>query len=517
MLCRNLRRHGLCAFGLALPVLVWGCKAAPRAVSSDGSLTLAVSSSKKTKILGQSIPQLHALLVQGDLTVEELTRFYLDRIERFNKKGPALHAVISVNSKALETARRLDALPQAEKEKTELLWGIPLLVKDNIETADDLATTAGSSALKAYFPRRDAPLVGNLREKGVVILGKSNMTEWAGMRGGAGWSAVGDQTVNPHQREASPSGSSSGSAVAVAAGLAVAAIGTETIGSIVSPASANGVVGIRPANGLISQKGIVPIAHDLDTAGPLARRVEDAVILLEGMMDPTVLTKYNLKASLRKEGLVGKRIAYVAPHARGYSLDSQKLLEAALHDLTLAGAETVPLKKGVANMLECESDSLVAAALRLYLEHYLQALPPDLPIHSLKELNLYNEQTPVEMVTALSVDFLKEAEDVEKPAQHLRQKLLLCQKGAREWLEQKMNPDIDAIVDLSDSEAVFAGAFYGGSYLSLPMGFLADGAPVGLTIYVRKGQEDVLLSIATGYEAQTNSKHTRLPKNFATE
>ena len=227
-------------------------------------------------------------MASGRLTSQSLTRHYLDRIQALDRRGPCLRAVIETNPRAMEIAAALDRERAAQGARGPL-HGMPILVKDNIETADRMMTTAGSLALEGWYAPEDAPLVARLRAAGAVILGKTNLSEWANFRSthsSSGWSGRGGQTLNPFALDRTPSGSSSGSAVAVAAGLCAAAIGSETDGSIVSPASINGIVGFKPTVGLVSRSGIVPISHSQDTAGPLARSVYDAAMLLGAISGP---------------------------------------------------------------------------------------------------------------------------------------------------------------------------------------------------------------------------------------
>jgi len=234
------------------------------------------------------IDALQMLMEQGDLTSEQLTRFYLDRIEFIDRSGPALNAIIEINPEALEIARALDRERTTSGSRGPM-HGIPVVLKANIDTADQMATTAGSLALAGHKAPADAFIVAKLREAGAVILAKANLSEWANFRStksSSGWSSVGGQTNNPYDVRRNPCGSSSGSAVAVAASLASVAIGTETDGSIVCPASVNGIVGIKPTLGLVSRSGIIPIAHSQDTAGPMGRSVKDAAILLNAMAGP---------------------------------------------------------------------------------------------------------------------------------------------------------------------------------------------------------------------------------------
>ncbi len=228
------------------------------------------------------IETLQALMEQGDLTSERLTRFYLDRIESVDRNGPALNSIIEVNPDALEIARALDQERETSGARGPM-HGIPVVLKANIDTADEMETTAGSLALAGHNAPHDAFIVARLRDAGAVILAKANLSEWANFRSiksSSGWSSIGGQTNNPYDTRRNPCGSSSGSAVSVAASLTSVSIGTETDGSVVCPASVNGIVGIKPSLGLVSRSGIIPIAHSQDTAGPMGRTVKDAAIVL---------------------------------------------------------------------------------------------------------------------------------------------------------------------------------------------------------------------------------------------
>ncbi len=236
---------------------------------------------------GLSITELQRLMTAGHLTAHDLTSAYIQRIERLDRHGPALGAVLEINPDALEIAAGLDA-ERGSAGVRGPLHGIPILLKANIDTGDRMQTTAGSAALAGHFAVQDASVVKKLREAGAVILGKCNLSEWANFRSTrstSGWSSLGGQTRNPYALDRNPCGSSSGSAVAVAAELCTAAVGTETDGSIICPSQANSLVGIKPTVGLVGRSGIIPIAHSQDTAGPMARNVEDAAILLEAMVD----------------------------------------------------------------------------------------------------------------------------------------------------------------------------------------------------------------------------------------
>src|SRR5829696_1096749 len=273
-----------------------------------------------------TIAELRQGLQSGKYTSRQLVEKYSDRITDIDKKGPALNSVIEMNPDAERIAEALDR-ERKEKGPRGPLHGIPILIKDNIDTQDRMMTTAGSLALMGAKPLRDAFVAQRLREAGAVILGKTNLSEWANFRStksSSGWSGRGGQTKNPYVLERNPCGSSSGSGVAVAANLCAAAVGTETDGSVVCPSSANSLVGIKPTLGLVSRAGIIPIAHSQDTAGPMARTVTDAAILLAAMtgMDPRDETTNAGRGKsvtdytefLNKDGLRGMRLGVARKH-----------------------------------------------------------------------------------------------------------------------------------------------------------------------------------------------------------
>ena len=233
----------------------------------------------------KSLPELAEALKAGEISAEELTQAYLDRIEQVDRSGPTLQAVLTLNPDALDAARALDA-KRAAGEPLGALHGLPILIKDNIETADAMPTTAGALALKDNITGRDSPLIAGLRAEGAIILGKTNLSQWANFRSNSsmsGWSALGGQVRNPHMLDRNPCGSSSGSGAAAAASLAAGTVGTETNGSISCPSTVNGVVGFKPTVGLVSQDYIIPISSSQDTAGPMTKSVRGAAMMLSAM------------------------------------------------------------------------------------------------------------------------------------------------------------------------------------------------------------------------------------------
>jgi amidase len=300
-----------------------------------------------------TIADLQQRMRSGQDTARSLVEKYLARIDAIDRQGPTLKSVLELNPDALSTADQLDAERRARGPRGPL-HGIPIFIKDNIATADRMMTTAGSLALVGAKPPQDAFVVTRLRAAGVVILGKTNLSEWANFRSthsSSGWSGRGGQTKSPYALDRNPSGSSSGSAVAVAANLAAAAVGTETDGSIVSPSQRNGIVGIKPTLGLVSRSGIVPIAHSQDTAGPMARSVADAAALLAAMSGPdpddsatsgaTARGATDYLQALDPNGLNGARIGVVRARLFGYSQGADRLAEAAIAAMKALGAVIV--------------------------------------------------------------------------------------------------------------------------------------------------------------------------------
>ncbi|MEQ8205736.1 MAG: amidase [Woeseia sp.] len=347
------------------------------------------------------IATLQAQMASGELSAVALTQFYLDRIEAIDRNGPALNSIIEINPDALAIARSLDE-ERAQSGSRGPMHGIPVVLKANIDTADRMETTAGSLALKGHRPPQDAFIVQQLRAAGAVILGKANLSEWANFRSthsSSGWSSIGGQTNNAYDPARNPCGSSSGSAVAVAASLTSVAIGTETNGSIVCPASVNGLVGIKPSLGLVSRSGIIPIAHSQDTAGPMARTVKDAAILLtaitgrdaaDPLADHFPAATPDFALNLSADALRGARIGVW----RGYSgVDNDPRVEAILAE-TVATLES--LGAVIVDPLEIDTDGMGEAARQVLYYEFKEDLKQYLiasnaPLRSLAEVIAFNE------------------------------------------------------------------------------------------------------------------------------
>ena len=351
-----------------------------------------------------TIFEMQAKMRSGELTARQLAEGYLQRIEKLDRQGPRINAVIELNPDALDVAGALDQ-ERAEGHVRGPLHGISILIKANIDSADRMATTAGSLALEGSIAARDAFLVSKLRGAGAVILGKANLSEWANFRSPhsvSGWSSVGGQTLNPYALDRNPCGSSSGSAAAVAANLCAAAVGTETDGSIICPSQANGVVGIKPTLGLISRSGVIPIAHSQDTAGPLARTVADAALLLGAMAaidlhDPATAANAGKAYTdytqfLDKDGMKGARIG-VARNFFGAHPGVDKLMDTCLQAMKDLGADLIdPADIETAGKLNETELEVLYYEFKADLNTYLAALGPGAKVHSLDEVIAFNDR-----------------------------------------------------------------------------------------------------------------------------
>jgi amidase len=472
----------------------------------------------------KSITELATLMRRGRITSRELTRGYLDRIAALN---PTLGAVIETNPQAMAIARRLDEERRAGNVRG-VLHGIPILLKDNIATEDAMQTTAGSLALVDRKPRDDADLVKRLRDAGAVILGKANLSEWANFRGFPppdfpfatnylnGWSARGGFTHDPYLLGFDPCGSSSGSGVAPAVNMCAAAVGTETDGSIVCPAGNNGIVGIKPTIGLISQHGVIPIAHSQDSAGPMTRTVMDTAILLNVMKTPFGRVRgRNLPPDYRRfvdpKGLRGARIGI---ERRQFSEDYFALpeinavVEDAIVEMERAGAVIVdPVDTGdtfawfdaefTVLMYEFKND------IRRYLEWTRQSGSGRIRTladliqfnldHCEEEMEFFGQEI-FEMANALSGD-LSDAE--------YREARRLCLRLTRdEGIDRVMRQhDLDAVLSPSYAFGSSAPACAGYPVMSVPVGITASGYPAGVWLYAGFLQEPQLLRVAAGIEA----------------
>jgi len=479
--------------------------------------------------------ELEADLLAGRTTSVELVRLYQQRIARLN---PRLHAVISLNPDALAIASQADAARAAGRSQGPLA-GVPILVKDNIETADNMATTAGSLALKDNITGRDSAVAGRLRAAGAIILGKTNLSEWANIRSShsiSGWSAVGGQARNPYALDRSPCGSSAGSGAAAAASLTGAAIGTETDGSVTCPAAVNGLVGLKPTVGLVSRANIVPISASQDTAGPMTRDVRDAALLLgviagSDLADPATASadahRSDYLAGLRPDALTGVRIG-VMRFAAGFHPETDRVFDQALATLTAAGAELVEIEKSPVSPDVSKLERVVLMTeLKAGLNAYLATTSPQrVPSRTLANLIAFNKAHAAEEMPL----FGQEAFELAEQSKGLDDPAYLAAKADAHRLA---GPEgIDAMLKANNVSVLvaptlgpawlidpvlkdrFVGGGAGGPaavagypHLTVPMGQVA-GLPVGLSFIGPAWSEAALLAYGYAFE---QAAHARTP------
>jgi amidase len=467
-------------------------------------------------VVEASIPDLQAAMAAGQTTAARLVADYTRRITRLDRKGPQLNSVLELNPDAGAIAEGLDRERKTSGPRGPL-HGIPLLLKDNIDTADALHTSAGSLVLKDSIAAADAFLVGRLRAAGAIILGKANMTEWAnfmavGMKNG--YSSRGGQVKNPYGEKFDTGGSSSGSGVATAASLCAAAVGTETSGSILSPASNNSVVGIKPTVGLISRRGVIPISSTQDTAGPIARTVADAAILLGAMTgvdrkDAATLASKGRALSdytgaLVADGLAGARIG--VPRKVFWERGPQPVRDVAvraLESLTAAGAKLVD----PAEIANAQAAGELGYDVLLYefkrdLNRYLRTLGPGARVRSLKELIRFDEAHPEEMLRyGHTLLLAAESAGGVGTAAYERQRSEDLRLAKTEGLDATFAKHrLDALVFPSAYGAAI-GAKPGYPSITVPAGYTeGDGMPVGLTFLGPAWSEARLIRLAYGFE-----------------
>jgi amidase len=494
----------------------------------------------KFKFEETTIVRLGKAMAAGGCSAAELVTAYLRRIDEIDRSGPGLGAVIEVNPDAAAIARELDR-ERSEKGPRGPLHGIPILIKDNIDTADRMQTTAGSLALAGSKPIRDAFIVRRLRAAGAVILGKTNLSEWANFRStrsSSGWSGRGGQTRNPYALDRNPSGSSSGSAVAVSANLVVVAVGTETDGSIVSPSSVCGIVGLKPTVGLVSRSGIVPIAHSQDTAGPMARTVADAAILLNVLAGPDAddpatgagsghfhpdYTKF-----LDAGGLKGARLGIVRSDSFNFNPSLDPLLAAAIEKMKNAGAVIVdPVRLPNIDKVGDSEYAVLLFEFKADLASYLAARP-GAAIHGLTDLIAFNTKNAFRELPYFGQEILALAEkkgplsDKTYLAALKKDRLLMRTQGIDAVMDKYK---LDALVALTNGPAhltdlVNGDSFSGSSsspaaiagypHITVPAGRVR-GLPVGLSFFARAWSEPTLLRLAYAFEQATLA---RTPPKF---
>jgi amidase len=467
-------------------------------------------------------------------SIEEITQAYLDRIQAVDKNGSQLNSVLTINPDAIAIAKALDKELKAGKWRGPL-HGVPVLLKDNIDTKDKMPTTAGSRALANSFPLQDSFVAQKLREAGAVIIGKTNLSEWANFRGApstSGWSGLGGQTKNAYDVTRNPCGSSSGSAVSVAANLALFAIGTETNGSIVCPAHANGIVGLKPTVGLISRGGIIPISFTQDTAGPMTRTVKDAAIVLGWLTGvdsrdsktaaSTGFASKDYASGLNSTSLNGKRIGiYMGVKGKNVKVDA--LYDKAIADMKAQGATLVEIPEIIPQENNMQSITVMLYEYKQGLNDYFKSLGPKAAIKSVEELIEFNKKDPIELkyfnqlyleIAQLKTDL--NTEEYKKALAALRSNSQ--EKGVDKILQDQK---LDAIIaptgtpawvtDLKKGDQFTFGtsspaAHSGYPSITVPMGYI-DGLPVGISFVGKAWSEAALLNLAYAYEQNTKHRH----------
>lgn len=482
-----------------------------------------------------TVAELQDGMKAGKFTARAIVEKYLERIEAIDKRGPALNSVIELNPDALAIAESLDAERKAKGPRGPM-HGVPVLIKDNIGTADRMMTTAGSLALLGFTPEKDSGVAQRLRESGAVILGKTNLSEWANFRSNhssSGWSGRGGQTRSPYSLDRNPCGSSSGSGAAVAANLCAVTVGSETDGSIVCPASANGVVGIKPTLGLVSRSGIIPIAHSQDTAGPICRTVADAAILLTAMagIDAADSATEGSRGKaqtdymnfLDRGGLRGARIGVIRKFF-DFNDALGPLMESLLEVMKREGAVIVdPVEIASIGKFDKSELEVLLYEFKADLNAYLAVAGGKAPVHSLKEIIEFNERNREKEMPFFGQDImtkseakgpltdqayrdalelnhrLTRAEGIDRAMDEHKLDALMAPTAGPSWLTDHVTGDHDT----GGSSSLAAVAGY--PNINVPAGFVF-GMPVGVSFFGRAWSEPTLIKVAYAFEQATRAR-----------
>ena len=500
-------------------------------------ISSAASGNKMFKLEEMTIAQLQKGYENGNFTISEIVQMYLNKIEDIDQNGPALNSIIQLNPDVLEIAKQLEKELKDGKSRGAL-HGVPVILKDNIDTKDEMNTTAGSRALSGSKPLQDSQVAAKLREAGAIILAKANLSEWANFRANissSGWSGVGGQTKNPYRLDRNPCGSSAGSGVAVSANLCMLAIGTETNGSIVCPSNNNGIVGIKPTVGLVGRSGIIPISVTQDTAGPMARTVRDAALCLgalTGIDTRDVATNESAGKSLtdytqflKKDGLKGKKIG-LWTGCMGFHFKVDEMIREAVKVIEAQGAEVIEFEKITSENVGQESFNVLLYEFKDGLNKYFDSLGANAPVKSLEELIEFNKKDDIEL-KYFDQDLLVKSQalgDLNSPEYKTSLKKMLA--AYREnGIDKVMNDNnLDAIIAPTGAPAWKTDLVIGDNYIgssstpaarsgypniTVPMGFINE-LPVNISIFGRAWSEGILLEVAYAYEQAT--KHRKAPK-----
>lgn len=476
------------------------------------------------EMLSKTLPELSASLAAGEMSAVDLVTAYLDRIDAVDRNGPTLQAVLALNPDALTAAEASDER-RANGQALGPLDGIPILFKDNIETLDPIATTAGALALKDNITERDSPLVAGLRAQGAIILGKTNLSQWANFRSNdsmSGWSALGGQVRNPHMLDRNPCGSSSGSGAAAAASLAAGTVGTETNGSVICPSNVNGIVGFKPTVGLVAQDYIIPISSTQDTAGPMTKSVTGAAMMLTAMATGEAKTDY--ASALNAGSLSGQRIG-VLRFSQGSNADILERFDAALQVMEAQGATLVDI-----DTFEPDAENFWGDALSVLqyefkhtLNEYLASTPDAVPTRTLAQLIAFN-QVNADIELALFDQSIFDASEEKGPlteeAYTGARDTVLAASGLNGIDKLLADYDVRMLVAPSgplsprvdpvngDNWPAWAGAGYlaaiaGYPHITVPMGEV-HGVPIGVSIMGAKDADASVLSWGYAYEQASN-------------
>ena len=486
-----------------------------------------------------TLADLQAGMASGKMTARSIAQQYLDRIAELDRQGPTLRHVLETNPDALSIADTLDQERKAGRVRGPL-HGIPILLKDNIDTADRMTTTAGSLALAGSIPLQDAFIAAKLRAAGAILLGKTNLSEWANFRSthsSSGWSGRGGQAKNPYVLDRNPCGSSSGSGGAVSANLCAAAIGTETDGSIVCPSSANGIVGIKPTLGLVSRAGIIPIAHSQDTAGPMARTVRDAAMILNVLagIDPRDAAtsaghsrgQVDYTRNLDPNGLRGARIGVARTKFFGYSDVTDKVINDAVDAMKAQGAVIVdPANIATVGKFDDSEFDVLLYEFKADLNKYLESLGPKAPVKTLADIIAFNEQhkdasmpwfgqeimiqaqakgplTEKKYRDALAKDLkMSRTDGIDATMSKYKLDAIVAPTGSPAWVTDLLNGD--HFSGASSTPAAVAGY----PNINVPAGF-SHNLPIGISFFGRAYSEPTLIKLAYAYEQAT--RHRRAP------
>jgi amidase len=511
-------------------VLVASCNSTDKPVKEEGVSADAIPD---FELHEESITSLQEKITAGKYSSEQITKLYLDRIDAIDKKGPMLNSVIEINPDAISIARAMDNERKSGKTRGPL-HGIPVLIKDNIDTADKMQTTAGSLALEGHIASNDSFVAKKLREAGAVIIGKTNLSEWANFRSShssSGWSSRGGQTKCPYILDHNPCGSSAGSGAAVAANLCTVAVGTETDGSVTCPASVNGIVGLKPTVGLVSRSGIIPISSTQDTAGPMGRTVKDVAILLGAMVgidDADAVTTESEGKSytdytkfLDANGLKGKRIG-IDKKPQGDNQYMHALIKKAIELLKQQGAEIIEIEyfDKISKLGDAEFD-VMKYEFKDGLNKYLATA--NAKVKTLTEIIAFNKTNEDKAMPYFKQETLEASDKMsDLNNKGYKEALQKSHAGSKQVIDDVIKQNkLDAICGLTMGPACSIDVIYGDRWgdvfltqpaaasgyphISVPGGMVYD-LPVGISFFGSAYSEPVLLSIAYAYEQASKNR-----------